>query len=170
MTVYFIKPIDMDGPIKIGCSQSPGKRKTTLEMWCPFPLEIVAEIAGGSIIEARFHRKFLSAYLRSEWFTPTKELKHTIRQINLGTFDVGTLPEYGGTMATLKRCTADYAPIDLEYVDLHHQFLGLPCRAQSYVRHKYKFSPSISAFLRLQPKTKTRHIGILSNAIKSAPQ
>lgn len=170
MTVYFIKPIDMDGPIKIGCSQSPGKRRDALQHWCPFPLEIVAEIAGDSIIEARFHRKFLRDHLRSEWFTATKELLHTIRQINAGTYDVNTLPEYGGTLSTLKRCTTDYAPIDLKYVDLHHQFLGLPFRAQSYVRHKYKFSPSISAFLRLKPITKTRHIAILSDALKSAPQ
>ena len=42
--VYFIKPIGMDGPIKIGCSVSPDRRRETLEWWCPFPLEILAEI------------------------------------------------------------------------------------------------------------------------------
>lgn len=34
--VYFIKPIGMDGPIKIGCSDKPARRLITLAAWSPF--------------------------------------------------------------------------------------------------------------------------------------
>ncbi len=93
MTVYFIKPIGMDGPIKIGCSATPDKRRNTLSTWSPFELEIVAQIAGDKFMERRFHAAFEKSHQRREWFTPTPELLATIEAINAGTFDVATLPE-----------------------------------------------------------------------------
>lgn len=94
-TVYFIKPVGMDGPIKIGCSVSPDNRRQTLEEWSPFPLELVAEISGDMMLEARFHGYFRGEALRREWFNASPRLLETIRQINDGTFDMSSLPAYG---------------------------------------------------------------------------
>lgn len=90
--VYFIKPVGMSGPIKIGCSCSPEKRRSALECWAPFPLEIIAEIAGHYDLEKRFHAKFEQSHERREWFSATDELEATIAEINEGVFDIETLP------------------------------------------------------------------------------
>ena len=91
--VYFIKPIGMVGPVKIGCSQSPTGRREALETWAPFALEIVAEIEGGFEIERRFHSMFANSYLRREWFNWTPEMGNVILAVAAGTFDLSTLPE-----------------------------------------------------------------------------
>lgn len=49
--VYFIKPVGLAGPIKIGCSYSPEKRRSALDCWSPFALEIIAQIDGGANLE-----------------------------------------------------------------------------------------------------------------------
>ena len=90
--VYFIKPVDMLGPIKIGRSVSPDGRRATLETWCPFPLEIVAEMAGPKELERRFHAYFLDLHIRHEWFRVSNELQAVMREIADGTFDLGALP------------------------------------------------------------------------------
>lgn len=90
--VYFIKPIGMDGPIKIGCSAAPERRREGLELWCPIPLEIIAEIEGDRQLERRFHSRFLGCYIRHEWFNATPELVETIAAIRAGIFDLTTLP------------------------------------------------------------------------------
>src|SRR3546814_4337127 len=91
--VYFIRPIGQAGPVKIGCSVGPNKRRHELETWSPVPLEIVAEIDGGFDIERRFHAKFQDTHERREWFTWSQGLDDTITAINAGAFDVSTLPE-----------------------------------------------------------------------------
>lgn len=91
--VYFIKPIGLDGPIKIGCSRSPDNRRASLETWSPFPLEIVAEIDGCDRIERRFHAKFFADRTHREWFSTSPELRRVIGEIQAGTFDIATLPD-----------------------------------------------------------------------------
>ncbi len=91
--VYFIKPVGLRGPIKIGCSCSPDGRRKTLDSWSPFALEIVAEIPGDFELERRFHAAFLSTHDRREWFGWSVDLQGTIDAINAGAFDVSTLPE-----------------------------------------------------------------------------
>ncbi len=168
MTVYFIKPIGMDGPIKIGCSQYPGKRLSSLETWCPFPLEIVAQIEGDVYIERRFHRKFLDTHLRSEWFEATDDLLDTIRQINAGQFQVSSLPAYGGPINSMKATEADYSPIDLKFIGLHHTLLSMPYSVRWAVYRNHSIPMSISAFVKLRPETKRRHLSSLSTALESA--
>lgn len=91
--VYFIKPIGMDGPVKIGCSRMPELRRKTLLTWSPFPLEIVAEIEGDFFLERRFHAKFLADHSHSEWFRVSNALLDTIAAVKAGTFDISTLPD-----------------------------------------------------------------------------
>lgn len=93
MTVYFIKPVNMAGPIKIGCSKSPDNRKATLSTWSPFALEIVTTIEGGIDLERRFHARFLHIHERREWFSWAPELAEAIAAIKAGTFDISSLPE-----------------------------------------------------------------------------
>jgi hypothetical protein len=97
MTVYFIKPVDMDGPVKIGHSKSPPDRLRAVEFWSPLPLEIVALIDGGEEIERRFHALFLDDHSHREWFHPTPRLAQVIAEINAGTFDVRSLPSSEGS-------------------------------------------------------------------------
>lgn len=92
MSVYFIKPIGMDGPIKIGCSCRPGNRRQSLEFWSPFPLEIIAEIPGDQRLERRFHARFEAAHIRSEWSHPVPDLLTAIAAIRAGMFGIDTLP------------------------------------------------------------------------------
>lgn len=90
--VYFIKPIGMDGPIKIGVSVAPERRREALEVWSPFKLEIVAEIDGDMMLELRFHALFAASQSHHEWFNVTPELLAVIAAINDGTFDLAALP------------------------------------------------------------------------------
>lgn len=91
--VYFIRPIGMDGPVKIGTSETPYYRREVLETWSPYPLEIVAEIEGDIRLEQRFHAKHEASHSHREWFKATPELLADIAAISAGTFDIETLPE-----------------------------------------------------------------------------
>lgn len=93
--VYFIKPIGMDGPIKIGCSAMVDGRCLALAFWSPFPLEVVAQIYGDERLESRFHNQFKHLHERQEWFSAAPELIETIASVKAGTFNVDTLPEKG---------------------------------------------------------------------------
>jgi len=91
--VYFIKPIGMDGPVKIGCSVSPQGRLESLDMWSPIPLEIVADTEGGLALEKRFHYHFAASHDRREWYRWSPEIAAVVAAINAGTFDASILPE-----------------------------------------------------------------------------
>lgn len=91
--VYFIKPVGMDGPVKIGCSHRPDGRLSALEAWSPFPLEVAAQIHGGMTLERRFHALFADQHSHREWFRPSPELTRVIALVASGEFDISTLPE-----------------------------------------------------------------------------
>jgi len=91
--VYFIKPVGMPGPIKIGCSRNPSTRRASLSTWSPFALEILAEIDGDTNLERRFHARFIHLHERREWFTAAPDLMAVIADIAAGEFDIDTLPE-----------------------------------------------------------------------------
>jgi hypothetical protein len=90
--VYFIRPIGMQGPIKIGSSMSPTGRRDTLSTWSPFPLEILAEMPGGFDVERRLHAKHYQSSIGREWFNWTPELQADIDAVIAGTFEVEALP------------------------------------------------------------------------------
>lgn len=103
--VYFIKPVGMDGPVKIGCSHNPASRLTTLATWSPFPLEIVATVPGGRDLERNIHQCFADLYSHREWFKADKRLTKAIRLLKKGAsvevaIDLnnkrGKLPTHGG--------------------------------------------------------------------------
>ena len=90
--VYFIKPIGMAGPVKIGGSCHPDKRVGSLADWSPFPLEVIATIEGDYVTERRFHALFEAFHYHREWFHGHADIFAAVAQINAGAFDAATLP------------------------------------------------------------------------------
>jgi hypothetical protein len=82
--IYFVKPVGMDGPIKIGCSRAPIERIDNLSRWSPFPLEIIATVRGDLKLERNIHDCFIDKYSHHEWFLPTPELLAGIEAIKGG--------------------------------------------------------------------------------------
>lgn len=85
--VYFIKPVGMDGPIKIGCSGVPAQRLIDLASWSPFPLEIIGKTPGTMKDEGFLHRCFSEYHSHHEWFYFTPALGETIRKILASSID-----------------------------------------------------------------------------------
>jgi len=71
--VYFIQ-ICGNGPIKIGVSDNPDRRLRTLQLSCPYDLQILFAIPGGSVLERQLLQEFSSWRIRGEWFWPVKPL------------------------------------------------------------------------------------------------
>lgn len=93
--VYFIRPIGMRGPVKIGCSKNTAQRLMTLALWSPFPLEVAAALQGDFKLEARFHSLFHEHLSHHEWFNACDEIDAAIAAIHDGAFDMGVLPKRG---------------------------------------------------------------------------
>jgi hypothetical protein len=72
--VYFIKPIDMAGPIKIGCSIDHAQRAEHFCRWSPLPLELIGSVPGTHQDEAFLHNCFIDAHSHGEWFHPIPRL------------------------------------------------------------------------------------------------
>lgn len=79
--VYFIRPVGMVGPIKIGCSELPEGRLASLAAWSPYPLEIVVTIAGGIKLERNIHECFADLHSHHEWFRPGQRLLEAIDKL-----------------------------------------------------------------------------------------
>lgn len=153
--VYFIKPVGMDGPVKIGCSAKPPVRRATLAAWSPFPLEIAAEIEGDLYLEARFHKRFIAARSHAEWFMATPELLSTIEQIKAGTFDCDTLPPFSGHMASICAQSGELTENAQVYAELVEAYKSLP-RVE---RWKFRDTPvAIGQFAKLGDRAQGRHI------------
>jgi len=101
--VYFIRPVALSGPVKIGYSTLPAARLRALMVWSPLPLEIVAQTPGDGKLERRFHTLFAKHHSHSEWFRPAPEIDLAIEQINAGTFDFAQLPKKGKLLDELAR-------------------------------------------------------------------
>lgn len=96
--VYFLRPVGVPGPVKIGWSVLPTERLRAYQSWSPIPLELVARTPGAEPLEARFHSHFAHLHSHGEWFHAAPELDAMILAINGGTFDAATLPEVGRRM------------------------------------------------------------------------
>lgn len=79
--IYFIKPIGLDGPVKIGCSKQPEDRLLTLGVWSPLPLELIGVVPGTFNDEQFLHQCFSGNHSHREWFHSTPILQNTIKTI-----------------------------------------------------------------------------------------
>lgn len=87
--VYFVKPVGLDGPIKIGCSDVPASRVINLAAWSPFPLELIGSVSGTLVDESYLHQCFADIHSHREWFRSTPGLRAAINQVlAAGTVDV----------------------------------------------------------------------------------
>jgi hypothetical protein len=82
--VYFLKPIGMDGPIKIGTSYEPLARLRQLMSWSPFELELIVKVPGSSELERNIHSCFKDAHKHGEWFHPVPRLTDAIAKLVAG--------------------------------------------------------------------------------------
>lgn len=82
--VYFIRPIGLDGPAKIGCSRVPKSRLAVLMSWSPVELEIAATVPGDHQLERRIHGLFQTDHMRHEWFRGSPRLSGLIRDLAAG--------------------------------------------------------------------------------------
>jgi hypothetical protein len=82
--IYFLKPVGMVGPIKIGSSWKPVDRMRTFMSWSPFPLELIATTDGDGKLERTIHNCFADAHSHCEWFHPIPRLLKAIEDIKIG--------------------------------------------------------------------------------------
>jgi hypothetical protein len=82
--VYFIKPVGMAGPIKIGCAMDLARRLNVLEACSPFLLEVAASVSGGLRLERQLHAYFAAIRVHREWFRAAPDLLDLIKQIRNG--------------------------------------------------------------------------------------
>lgn len=129
-TVYFLRPIGMDGPIKIGFSVDPDGRLNTYMSWSPMPLEMAARLRGPRDLERRFHAAFAIHRIHHEWFEATPALTATIAAINAGAFDIATLPAPSGPRSVRDEWSAQKRTgIALKSVasrQMYEQHVGFP--------------------------------------------
>ena len=113
--VYFIKPVEEAGPVKIGSTNDLQKRLHTLLGASPVDLLVAASVPGSFALERRLHSRFAYAHLRREWFHPVSELLAGVHALQQGAdveqaFDLsrptGSLLK--GAPHLLKRFTPQY--------------------------------------------------------------
>lgn len=82
--VYFIKPVGLYGPIKIGCATVPQDRLLSLSAWSPWPLEILVTIPGSYRLEQDIHECMARSYSHREWFHATAEVLALVEKLRAG--------------------------------------------------------------------------------------
>lgn len=83
--VYFIKPVGLPGPIKIGFSAVPLSRLDALAAWSPMKLEIIVTIPGTYALELNIQDCLARSRSHKEWFFPTDEVLSVVEAVRLGT-------------------------------------------------------------------------------------
>lgn len=76
--IYFIRPVNMSGPIKIGTSKEPDGRVNAVGLWSPIKLELVASAPGSFSEETYLHRLFAKHRMHGEWFLWSPDLQELI--------------------------------------------------------------------------------------------
>lgn len=71
--LYFVKCYSPDGHIKIGNAVDIARRINTMQIGCPYDLELLGYYWSErpSHDEAELHERFAAARFRGEWFRPT---------------------------------------------------------------------------------------------------
>lgn len=112
--VYFMKPVGMDGPIKVGCSVQPASRLKSVSLWSPFPLELICAVPGEHAEENDLHYLLREYQFNGEWFYPNRLLAdiiaHAIEHGRLPEISVperkgrdGAIPRHGFTEVSLAK-------------------------------------------------------------------
>lgn len=81
--LYFIRPVGLDGPIKIGVTLNPDQRLTYHRKHSPLPLEYAGRVLmdGAAAHERGLHRRFSHLRLHHDWFAASEELEAVIADL-----------------------------------------------------------------------------------------
>ena len=90
--VYFMRPVGMPAPVKIGWAYDPAKRLKDFDLRSPLRLVLAASMPGNLSLERQFHAAFRDSHSHGEWFFGSSALTRTIEAVAAGAFDVSTLP------------------------------------------------------------------------------
>lgn len=82
--VYFIRPVGLPGPIKIGCSSGPEFRVEAIQTWSPMKLELAAMVDGDFDLERQLHNCFADLHFHGEWFHAAPRLLAALDSIAAG--------------------------------------------------------------------------------------
>lgn len=82
--IYFLRPIGVIGPIKIGFARVTEKRLSYYMSLSPFPLEKIAECEGSIHEERAVHNHFADCLSHAEWFHPIPRLLAAVAAIKAG--------------------------------------------------------------------------------------
>lgn len=88
--IYFLKPADARGPVKIGLSTQPVSRLKSYQIWSPVMLEMAAACEAHPNTEQFLHRRFIASWLHGEWFEWSKDLQAIIDYVN----EHGRVPDW----------------------------------------------------------------------------
>lgn len=81
--VYFVR--DVQGRIKIGYTANLSQRISAISSMVG-PVDVLATVRGGAILEAHFHETFADERLASEWFAGSDALYKLIDTITCGSY------------------------------------------------------------------------------------
>lgn len=162
--VYFIKPVGLPGPIKIGCSQKPKQRLETLASWSPYHLEILAVIDGDLSLEHNIHCCFADCHSHHEWFNPAPRLIEAIEKIAKGV-------PVAEAIDLSKRVGVIRLRGKRNYTDSERKYLSYGARLRNAYRKVHHYSNNhISSILGTWHSTKqvpcAEDLAILERAIK----
>lgn len=123
--VYFLKPVGMPGPIKIGRTVDIRKRLATFASWSPIRLEVAASVVGSAALERRLHETFAFAHSHLEWFYPVDELLQGISALQQGA-DVEQAFDLSKKTGSIRKgqpyLQARFTPQYRERWSYHHSF------------------------------------------------
>lgn len=107
--VYFIRPVGMSGPVKIGCTGFIRERLVQLATWSPLPLEVIYVEEAGHDLERNLHRCFADCHSHHEWFQPNERLLSAIALLQSGKkiADAIDLNDKRGSIFPKKRVTRE---------------------------------------------------------------
>lgn len=146
--VYFIKPIGMDGPIKIGISNVPQSRLYSLTLWSPWPLEIIGSVVGAAEDETYLHDCFADHHLHHEWFASSHKLREAIQAIiHAGTVDAirGETDRVGNIR--LKRKRVEWSPEARLRASYNARISHVPTRAQNLLGFRCQNPDDVKSIL-----------------------
>ncbi|QIG75050.1 hypothetical protein EVC14_052 [Rhizobium phage RHph_I3_18] len=79
MSVYFMREIGGAGLIKIGFSDQPERRVSTIKYQEEKNVEILAVIDGGRTVERMLHSQLEGDRVSGEWFEPTERVLELVK-------------------------------------------------------------------------------------------
>lgn len=83
-SIYFVKPVDAAGPIKIGFARNVSRRFATMASDSPVKLELLVTVDGHFDLERNIHACLFDLHSHGEWFHPGERLIQIIADLRRG--------------------------------------------------------------------------------------